>query len=329
MKRQLIIIFTISLATALLLSFNFVNALTISPPLLEIIANLGEKIEEEIKVICDPGEEGISFFPSLANFGARGEGGEPEFFEEERPYSLASWIKIDRSPIVFSEKKKRINVPFTIDVPEEAEPGGHYGVIFFSREPEVRKEAVSLGIGGKLGTLILVKVTGEIKEEGKLIEFNTEDGKSFYNRLPVNFIVRFENTGNVHLKPRGKIEIKNVFERIKETLLVNEENKNVLPESIRKFTLTWKKGDSGLLQEVPGIFLTRFFFELKKEKRNFAFGRYVALLTLEGYGTKEKMLWIIPWRLFSFCLVCLIVILLVMKKLIGAYNKWLIKKYGK
>ncbi len=328
MKKQLII-FTISLAAVLFLSFSSVDALTISPPLLEIIANPGEKIEEEIKVICDPGEENIPFFPSVANFGAKGEGGEPDFFEEERPYSLAPWIKIDRSPIVFSEKRRRINVPFTIDIPEEAEPGGHYGVIFFSREPEIREEAVTLGIGGKLGALILVKVTGEIREEGRLIEFDTEDGKSFYNRLPINFFVRFENIGNVHLKPRGRIEIKDIFGKIKETLLVNEENRNVLPESIRKFTVIWKKGDPGLLQEVSRNSLARFLSELKEEKRNFAFGKYLAILTLEDYGTKEKILWIIPWRLFSFCLICLIVILLVMKKLIGTYNKWLIKKYGK
>ena len=50
--------------------------------------------------------------------------------------------------------------------------------------------------------------------------------------------MRFENKGNVHVKPVGQIEIRDIFGNKVETLAVNEEKGNVLPLSIRRFQAT-------------------------------------------------------------------------------------------
>lgn len=318
--KQLITITTISLA--LVMGITAANALTISPPLMEIDAKPGEVINETIKVIGETEDAGL-FYPSIANFIAQGEEGNPAFLEdEETKYSLASWIEIDSTAFALEKHERRV-VPFTIRVPKNASPGGHYGVIFFSTQqpPVAGEQRTALGVTGKLGSLILVRVAGDIKEEGRIVEFDTVDKKKFYNRLPIDFITRFENTGNVHLKPQGEIKIENFFGKQTEKLSINEERRNVLPESIRKFSAAWEKEETAPAKKAD------FLAELEKEKKNFALGRYKAILTLGEYGESVKNIWIIPWRLLSVCLVGLVLILLMSWKLIGKYNRWIAKRY--
>ncbi|MBU0619860.1 MAG: hypothetical protein V1768_01785 [Patescibacteria group bacterium] len=300
------------------------NALTISPPLMEIDANPGEVIEKAIKIIAESDVEGI-YYPSTANFTARGEEGEPGFLEPEetKGYSLASWIEIDNTAIGL-RKNERKKIPFTIRVPENAEPGGHYGVIFFSTQPpDLTNKQTAIGVTGKLGSLILVKIAGEIKEEGRLVEFNTVNKEKFYNRLPVEFFTRFENTGNVHLKPLGEIKITRMFGKEMSKFLVNEKGGNVLPNSIRKYKSAWEKNKGSVVQDKG------FFAELKNEKNNFAFGRYKAELKLVNYQGGAKIIWIIPWRILLVSIIILIVVILVLRLLVREYNKKIIREHGK
>lgn len=324
MKKIFIIAFFIIFSLGLSI-ITVANALTISPPVMEIDANPGEIIKKQIKIFVEVEAEGI-YYPSVANFIARGEEGESGFLEQEKAeeakgYSLANWIEIDKTPIGL-KKNERAEISFIIKVPKDAEPGGHYGVIFLSTQPPaLEKEQVAIGVTGKLGSLILVRVAGEIKEQGNLLEFNTADKKNSYNRLPIEFITRFENTGNVHLKPQGEIKISNIFGKTIAKVSVNEKGGNVLPESIRKFKSIWEKKDT-VFEKGKG-----FFAELKKEKDNFAFGKYKAELILVGFDGGIKSFWIFPWRIVLVSLIVLIVLIIVLGVLIKLYNKRLIQKY--
>ncbi|MDI6602777.1 MAG: hypothetical protein QME57_01480 [Patescibacteria group bacterium] len=319
--KKTISAFIISLIT-ILIFVNSARALTISPPLMEIDVNPGDTVKKTIKIYNETEEEN-TYYSSVANFTARGEEGEPGFLESEetRGYSLASWIEIDKSPFRLA-KNERKEIPFIIRVPKNAEPGGHYGVIFFSTQPPVlEKEQTAIGVLGKIGSLVLVRVAGEIREEGRLIEFDTADKKTFYNRLPVDFAFRFENTGNVHLKPRGEIQIVNLFGKQTAKIPVNLVGGNVLPESIRRFQSSWEKKNGSLAKG------TGFFAELKNEKNNFALGRYKAELILVGFEGGVKSLWIFPWRFLLVSLIVLIVAILLLVWLLKTYNKWIIRRH--
>ena len=305
-----------------------VSALTISPPRMELSANPGQKVEDVIKIFNET-DSGVTIYTSTANFTAKeGEEGVPRFLApEEKPEDLADWIEIEKGPITLLSLERKV-IPFTINVPSFADPGGHYAAIFFGTQSLETEEETAVGLAGKLGSLVLLRVSGDIREEGRLIELSLKDGKVFYEYLPIDFVIGFENSGNVHLKPQGEILIKNMLGRISDKVDVNKpeigKGKNVLPGTIRHFEASWTKTSF----ENP---LQGFWQKLKIEKDNFAFGRYKGDLILE-YGTQgqkaraEIFFWVFPWHLILVSVLgsALLIFLIILG--IKRYNRWIVKK---
>jgi len=312
-----------------------VLALTVSPPVFELGADPDTSFGQNLKIFNET-DSSITVYTSTANFTAKaGEEGVPEFLEQEEDIKdLAEWIKIEKGPITILPKKEKV-IPFTIEVPVNADPGGHYAAIFLGTQPP-EKQGTGVGIAGKLGSLILLRVSGDIQEQGRLLDFSLKDGKKIYKHLPVDFIFEFENSGNVHLKPQGEILIKNILGRISNEgkIEVNKpiigSGKNVLPGTIRHFEVSWTKAVDENKDENESI-SQGFLEELKAEKAHFAFGRYKAELFLD-YGTQGKkasatvVFWVLPWHLILVCFLIAIVLITLLILSIKKYNRWIIKK---
>jgi hypothetical protein len=233
------------------------SGITIGPPVAEYSINKGETFEGVIKV-NDYLPSTVTLYPEVADFEAKNETGQPEFVENDPSYkfSLSKWITISSKPIVLTTGEL-INIPYTITVPANAEPGGHYGVIFFgTNNPLTVSEGQAQVMANmKVGQLILVTTPGAIQEKGTIATFKTGH---FFNWFPgidiakkfkvslnttINFITRIQNVGNVHFKPLGKITVKSTFGNSVKTMTVNGAKGNILPDSIRRFdnseTLNW------------------------------------------------------------------------------------------
>jgi hypothetical protein len=316
----------LTICAALCLFFaSDVSALTISPPVFELTVDPGNIFRESIRIFNETDKE-VTLYTSTSDFTARKDKeGMPEFLAPgETQGDLADWIQIEKGPIVILPFEER-RIHFLVDVPASADPGGHYSAIFFNTSPpSTESEASTIGIGGKLGSLLLVRVSGDIIEQGRLEEFKLRDNKKIYQRLPIDFVVGFENSGNVHLKPQGKISIKNILGKISGEVEINKvkvgSSGNVLPQTTRHFDGFWIKSP---IEKEPENFLE----SLKAEKDNFAIGRYSADLTLD-YGTEGKkarasiVFWVFPWRIMLIAGLALVLLLLAIKK----YNKWIIRK---
>jgi len=305
-----------------------VLALTISPPKLEFSVNPGQEIKNEIKIFNETETE-VSVYTSVANFGAKeNEEGVPHFLTpEEKEGDLASWIEIEKGPIKIGHLEQKV-VSFSIKVPVSADAGGHYAAIFFANQPPKAETGTAIGITGKLGSLILLRVSGDIKEEGRLTEFRLKEKKKIYESLPVNFIIGFENLGNVHLKPQGEIVIKNIFGKISDKIAVNRPKigtgGNVLPASVRHFQASWSKSET---ENSP----KSFFQKIKFQKENFALGRYKADLDLR-YGVDNKTIqarlvfWVFPWQLILVFVLGIAVFVFLIILGVRKYNQWIIGK---
>ncbi len=217
---------------------NQTQGVAISPPVMEVSADPGETIEKQIK-LTNPLDHTVQLYPLVYDFLARGEEGQQNFFpptSEAQTYSLASWISHNRPVVSLAQNEEDI-FDFQIDVPKDAEPGGHYGVVFFSTAPEeVQAKPGQITISGMVGSLILLKVSGDIHERAEIVEFSAP---KYSLSGPINFVTRIENLGNIHFKPRGSINILDWRCENVDSLDLNAKAGNILPESIRRFENKW------------------------------------------------------------------------------------------
>lgn len=131
-----------------------------------------------------------------------------------------------------------MNVPYRIKAPGGAEPGGHFGVLFFQANRAAENQ--QLNVGTRIGVLVLVTIPGNNLQKGRILDFST---KTFYQKPPIDFFIRFENTGTVHFEPKGTIKITNIFR--KKVGEVPVQGQIVLPTGVRNLTAKW--GVGGLL----------------------------------------------------------------------------------
>lgn len=311
---RFLVVISFVFAVGCMLPFEAV-ALTVSPVRIELSGNPGTVIKDEL-ILTNEQEGTKTFYSSFENFEATGETGTPSFVPGKE--GLASWVEAVSSITLGPKEEKKI--PYSIAIPQDAEPGGYFAAIFWGTSPPKTEQGGQVSIGAKIGVLILLRVNGEIKEEGGILEFSTKDKQRFFSSLPVQFMYRFHNNGGDRIKPEGEITIKNIFGKILAVLPANKSEGNILPRSIRKFEIIWEK--QGSSKDLTG---------LKQEWNNFAFGRYTAVLNLEYGATGEKAqasfsFFIIPWRLLAIGLLILAALVFLFIIGIKRYNKWIIAK---
>lgn len=261
------------------------SGLSVAPATFDLSANPGEIIKNSIKV------ENLTNVPlevsvDRRNFTALGEEGEAALTDDTTPYALATWITVD--PMVQTIAPHEIKVyNYTITVPQLAEPGGHFGSIIFKTAPRPVAGGSGVAIAQEVGSLLLLKVAGDIVEKAEIESFQPTHG--FFEYGPVGFDTRIKNSGNVHFKPTGTITIANMFGQKVATL--NLDSKNVLPDSIRHLSNSWSQ--------------------------KLLFGRYTATLSVV-YGSNSRILTAtttfggFPYRVGLVILIVLLLIAVVM-----------------
>lgn len=286
-----------ALSASMILVPVFSHAVTVGPAKLEYTVDPGSVMKGEL-FLLNEGSEAKTFYPTFERFTER-DNGEKNFTKEES--DLATWFTVAPSVKLSSGENRQI--PFTITVPKDAPPGGHFAVIWWSTSPPGKgKEQVS--IVTRAGILVYLTVTGDSMESASITWFGA--AKRFFGSLPINFSFIFSNTGNSYLRPSGEVRIKNILGSVKEMIPVNPHGAIVLPQVEKSFALT--------------LGSNAFFF-----------GPYRAELDLT-YGEKQQKLsesfWvlILPWKAILFVAILLVLILFVIPRGIKKYNKWIIHK---
>lgn len=147
--------------------------------------------------------------------------------------TVRDWVSLDAPEKFQLTAGVTKEVSFTINAPENAEPGSHFGVIFFKATS--LSPTGQLQIGTQVGTLVYVTVPGSRLQKGKILEFK---GPKFIQKGPVSFTIKFENTGTVHFEPKGTIKITDIFSR--KVGEVPVQGKVVLPTGVRDLGVVWQ-----------------------------------------------------------------------------------------
>jgi hypothetical protein len=127
-------------------------------------------------------------------------------------YSCATWLSTAPGDLLIPPGQTG-SKKFTVSVPANAEPGGHYGVIFFEQAPPPGNANITAK--PRIGSLILVTVPGQIIREGEIKSVSITSTWFWpAHKVPilptrkVKARVVFYNSGNVHLTIHGSLTYK-------------------------------------------------------------------------------------------------------------------------
>ncbi len=208
--------------------------ITIIPPRFELFANPGDVISETIRVRNDS-ELPQTFGVLVEDFSSAGEEGEVvlEEGETDLSFSLKSWIEPGSRNLTI-QPGEEVTFPFSITVPRDAEPGGHYASVLFQIGGEPQEGVTN--VQHRVGSLVLLRVSGNVVEDAQVESFQAP---TYSRSTPVVFDLRIKNNGTTHIRPSGTIIITNLFgKKVDEIPL---EGLNVFPGAIRRMQTTWDK----------------------------------------------------------------------------------------
>lgn len=212
--------------------------------------------------------------------------------DQSGPYSLKDYFSFPDTNFTLA-LGERAQIPVTITMPPNAEPGGYYGAVLVStvQSKEAQAgDALNTPIIARVGTLFFITVPGEFEKSGAVTDFSTIPKQTFFTTGPINLGILFENTGSVHLGPYGEVKVTNFFGE--EVGFVQIDPWFVLPKSMRLRELTWD--------------------------RELLLGRYTITANINrGYDdvidTKVIHVWVLPWQFMLGLFVTIFILFILFK----------------
>ena len=272
------------------------DAVSVSPMFQEVMIEAGQE-EPAVEVAVTNDTETLQVFRlSVVDFGTLDESGGVAFLgasgDLERKYGLASWLTLEKDALAVSPGETQ-GLKVTIENRESLSPGGHYAAVLFRIEnPEGKAEngVAQVGVSQSLASLVFVKKTGG--EITNLDLKGTEWRKNIFG-FPVEAKLRFQNTGNVHVVPRGTVEVKDMLERTVAKGSINAESGIILPETFRQYVVTLQEIAQPL---VPGPYTAFIHYRYDgKEEMSVQTERFFA-----GVGPSMAALLVVAGGSFLF-----------------------------
>lgn len=240
--------------------------LSISPPYFELTANPGDSLQETIKV-SNQSSNVVRYRALVQDFKVEGTEGVVTLEDDLGTGSFSKWVTVNPGEFELNPKEVKL-VTYTINAPQNAEPGGHFASVLFQPVSIAKEESTGPQTIQQVGALVLLNVKGDSKESGAIEKFNAKtfigsweealgsDGKTkiliakdeklteekagkYFSKGPIGFDLLIKNNGNVHFRPVGFVSIYNIFgQRIAQLAI---DPRNVFPGGERRITVIWPK----------------------------------------------------------------------------------------
>jgi hypothetical protein len=288
------------------------SGLSISPTLSQFTIKPGEsqKLDLKLKNVTVSDINAQAF---VNDFIADNDTGNPQIITDPNkttPNSIKKFVVgLEDIPLKVGEQK---TANLSIEIPKGTTAGAYYGVIRYKAVPagnNTPKEG-EVALSASVGSIVLVTVPGNIKEQVQLNGIHVYNGKhegTFFFKKPNKIGVEIKNLGNGFVAPFGSVEVQ----------------KSGIGSSTTKYQLN-NVNPRGVI--LPGSERT-FTNDLKNINQ---IGRYKVIASV-AYGsgsqvlTSEKTFWYIPgWLLITILIIVAILVIAVLM----AYrkHKWFAKK---
>jgi len=321
--------------------------LSASPHTFELDISPGEVLEKKVKIF-NQSDVAIPIHARAVDFSAKEDSGDIIFDEMNQDASISArkWIKIKNPDIILDPgETKEIN--FTIDVPNNAEPGGHYATLFleptlpsfYFKEGQPRAVPV-IGVLFILSLKTLSLDQSSDKAQAEIVEFGIKPENrmqglekalasafqvipsvsasgevSIVEKTPFGFFLRIKNNDIFHHRFEGKVIVYNIFGiKLGETEI---KKTTILPGKVRMLAAEFNPEAPRWLNWLPAS-ISDFL------NHNYLLGVYQASLEIkmENYDkalTDSKAFWAFSWKLMGPVLLFLLLIMLVRKRIKFAF----------
>lgn len=210
---------------------------TIVPPTMQFRVKQGETLEAKVKVRNET-DNPLTFTIFVRDFIVEDKLGTPKILppdEASNRWSAAKWMTVLPESFTVSPRSSFESMLY-VQIPGDATYGGHYAAIVFEPSSQSTVSGSGASIVTQSASLIYLHILGPITENGQITLFQAP---KFSEYGPVKIETEIANFGDVHIKPIGTIEVKDIFGKTLKTLTLKEDN--IFPGRAKTYENVWQK----------------------------------------------------------------------------------------
>lgn len=204
--------------------------ITLSPASQRMTIDAGATVSGKVSVVND-GTTDEDVIVYSRPYSVKGEAYEPDYDNKAPNTDIYQWIRFATTSYHI-KAGQTLEIPYVIQVPTGAAPGGHYGVIFVETQPPkgssdavIRKKRV--------GTIVLATIEGEVKRAGSVLSTGAD---WWQTRPPLTVNSRVKSTGNTDIQVTTQLKVSDLFGAVKYEAA---KEFTVYPGTTRRIDQTW------------------------------------------------------------------------------------------
>lgn len=181
--------------------------ITISPATTMLRSDPGSQVSGEFKVV-NTGETTLNYTIYARPYSVETEAYRPNYSAVSERSSVYKWVQFDQTEGSLNPGDEQ-SVRYTVRIPQDASPGGHYSVLFAETVPEQTDEQMVVR-NKRVGSVVRLTIDGERNEKGSV---DTIGLASFQMKAPLKASARILNDGNVDIDADTTLTVQSIFGR--------------------------------------------------------------------------------------------------------------------
>lgn len=187
---------------------------------------------DKLRVVND-GQVAYDFAVYARPYSVNDESYVPDFTADAQNADAYKWVSFEKTSYRL-EPGAFVEIPYTINVPAGATPGGHYGVVFAETQPGADQGGQSVVRKKRVGSIIYATVDGDVKTSGKALGVQVP---FLQFKAPLRISERVSNAGNTDFIVKTNVEVADIFGGVKYR---GQRDSSVLPSTTRNIISDWQ-----------------------------------------------------------------------------------------
>lgn len=212
------------------------GGITISPALKEVMIGSGLLTANTDVSITNNTDQTLNATIKVVDFKALDEFGGVSLGQAGAPvtkYGLANWLSVPSGNNLTLAKGQATDLKIIVDNRADLTPGGHYGAVVVTASSANSPTGNKINFKQELVSLLFLKKLGGEHYGLDLLSLTNKSGPG---AIPETINARFRSTGNVHVVPRGFINVTDPKGKLVAKGVINPESTIILPGTERQLT---------------------------------------------------------------------------------------------